>query len=363
MKKLPSLNGLRAISITIVILFHLFRFNIRLDQDTMLRIPLFNGRFGVNVFFVISGFLITSLLLNEEEQAGSISLRNFYSRRVLRIFPAYFFLLFVYFILQSAGYLHIPGMAWLTALTYTKYLSYGEFYISHAWSLSIEENFYLFWPMVFLAGDKVRKDVATYLILIVPLIRLFIYYNPLQWVSEQSIFIRIDSIATGCYIALYRKEILARLDHHWNRCFYGSLFAIFLVPWLSYLCAGTYLRFVFVLFGELTGTIANVAIAIIMLYSVYGPKGGWHKLLNSKAFNYVGILSYSLYLWQQIYIAKKGWWVTHFPQNIILIFLTAMFSYYVIERPFLRLKSRFARKKEKVRRSLTTFPRTQMPQS
>ncbi|HEV3327590.1 MAG TPA: acyltransferase family protein, partial [Puia sp.] len=71
MAKLPSLNGLRAISILIVVVFHLFHFNLELDQDAIYRIPIFNGRFGVNVFFVISGFIITTLLLREEEKAGS----------------------------------------------------------------------------------------------------------------------------------------------------------------------------------------------------------------------------------------------------------------------------------------------------
>lgn len=346
MQKLPSLYGLRAVSITIVILAHLTRFSIPTNQDIMLRIPIFNGQFGVTVFFLISGFLITSLLLQEEEKAGSISLKDFYVRRVLRIFPAYYFLLLVYFILQLLGYLDIPKAAWLTSLTYTKYLNpRAEFYTGHAWSLSIEETFYLFWPLILMQGDRVRKDAAAYLILLIPVVRLYVRFYPVDWINDLSIFTRIDSIAMGCYLALYKEKLLARLSPHWNTFFYGALLMLLLLPWVELMTQGTYMSLLFVLFGGVSGTIASGTIGIILLYSIYGPKNNWYKMLNTKSFNYIGVLSYSLYLWQQLFVLKTKWWVTHFPQNIFCIFLAAAFSYYVIERPFLRLKSKFSEKK------------------
>jgi len=346
MQKLPSLYGLRAVSIVIVILAHITRFSIPTNQDVMLRIPIFNGQFGVTVFFLISGFLITSLLLQEEERAGSISLKDFYIRRVLRIFPAYYFLLLVCFVLQLLGYLSISSAAWITSLTYTKYLNpRAEFYTGHAWSLSIEENFYLFWPFILMLGDKIRKEATVYLIFVVPIVRLYVHFYPVEWINDLSIFTRIDSIAMGCFLALYKKELLAKLKPHWNSFFYGSLILLFLLPWLEYASTNTPLSLFFILFGGVSGTIASGLIAIILLYSVYGPRGNWYRMLNTKAFNYIGVLSYSLYLWQQLFVLKRPWWVTHFPQNIFMIFLTAMFSYYVIERPFLRLKSKFSGKK------------------
>jgi len=323
-------------------MFHLFRFNVVLDQDIVACIPILNGRFGVNIFFVISGFIITTLLLQEEKRAGEISLRNFYIRRTLRIFPAYYFLLFVYFILQLAGYLAISTPAWLTALTYTKYFNYKvEYYTSHAWSLSIEENFYFFWPLIFMMGDKVRKRAAALLIMLPPFIRFYINYHPVYWLSEQSIFIRIDAIALGCFVALYKEAIVAKFKPHWNDLGFYSLMLLFLVPWLDRLVTNTVLELFFVFFGVLTGTIANILIAVLLLYSIYGPKGAWYNILNSNFLNYIGMLSYSLYLWQQFFISKTEWWVTAFPQNICLIFLSSMFSRYVIEQPFLKLKSRF----------------------
>jgi peptidoglycan/LPS O-acetylase OafA/YrhL len=357
MQRLPSLYGLRAVSIGIVILAHLTRFSIPTNQDIMLRIPIFNGQFGVTVFFLISGFLITSLLLQEEEKAGSISLKDFYIRRVLRIFPAYYFLLLVYYILQLMGYLSIPNAAWITSLTYTKYLNpRAEFYTGHAWSLSIEENFYLFWPFILMLGDKVRKEATVWLIFIVPLVRLYVHFYPIDWINDLSIFTRIDSIAMGCYLALCKMELLAKLNQHWNTFFYSALLVLFILPWLEYMTRGTYLNLFFVLFGGVSGTVASGLIAIILLYSVYGPRGNWYKMLNTKALNYIGVLSYSLYLWQQFFMLKTGWWVTHFPQNVLFIFLTAMFSYYTIEKPFLRLKSKFSGRKKMVKVPIHSSP-------
>lgn len=342
MKQLPSLNGLRAVSITIVILEHLLRLNLHFKQEIRL-FPLFNGSFGVNVFFVISGFLITSLLLEEERTAGKISVKNFYIRRVFRIFPAYFFLLIVSAYLQWLGYLRIPLIFWILLITYTRYIRIpGDLYTAHAWSLSVEENFYFLWPAVFRLGGQRRKNTAFFLILIVPLIRIFLFLNPVSWISKDSIFIRIDSIAMGCWVALYKEQLLTWLAPHWNKLFYPALAILLAFPWMNLWAAAFGLNIIFIPFGILDGFIANILIAVIMLYSICGPKGTWYRLLNTKAFNFLGILSYSIYLWQQIFLLPRLWWVTGFPQNLACIFLAALFSYYVIERPFLRLKSKFA---------------------
>jgi peptidoglycan/LPS O-acetylase OafA/YrhL len=348
MERLPSLNGLRAISIAIVISFHLIRFNLDVDPTPFLHFPIFDGQFGVNVFFVISGFLITSLLMKEEEEKGTISLKGFYTRRTLRIFPAYFFLLFVYWSLQLLGYLKIPGSAWLTALTYTKYLNYwNDFYTGHAWSLSIEENFYFFWPFVFMLGSKSRKNLAILLILSVPILRSYLHLNRVDWIKEQSLFLRIDAIATGCFFALYREDILRYLTPRWKRSFYGSIIILFLLPWLrSLFGGGDGLDVIFIPLGVLHGSIANVLIAVLMMYSIFGPRGLWFRMLNSKVFNFVGVISYSLYLWQQLFIGGiDNWWITHLPQNLLGILCCALFSYYIIERPFLKLKATLSAKK------------------
>ncbi len=344
MGKLPSLNGLRALSVFFVILYHLCMFNFGMDQRIFTLFPISNGRFGVNIFFVISGFLITYLLLREEEKAGKISLRNFYTRRVLRIFPAYYFLLFVYFILQNLHLIYISHYAWVTALTYTKYLPNTDYYTGHAWSLSIEETFYIVWPLIFILGRRVRGYCVIFLIVAEPCIRLFSFFHPVSWLYEESVLMRIDSIALGCFVAMYLDKILKALSSHWDDLFLWSVVVLIAWPWISLVAEGTPLYAVFAFLGTLTGTLSNFCIALILLYSVYGPRGWWYRMLNTRVLNYLGVLSYSIYLWQQPFVLKRDWWVTHFPQNLLCIFAAAMFSYYLIERPFLRLKKKFSGK-------------------
>jgi peptidoglycan/LPS O-acetylase OafA/YrhL len=347
LQQLPSLNGLRTLSISIVLISHLILLNFARGSSLFI-IPFLEGQFGVNVFFVISGFLITSLLRTEESTTGTISLKNFYIRRVLRIFPAYYFLLLVYALLQHAGLLHIPPQKWLTTLTYTRYLNVGEYYTDHAWSLSVEENFYLVWPLLFLLAEKGRKYTAIILFSIVPLIRLYLYFHPVPWITFLSPFVRIDSIALGCLIALFKEPLLRKCAGRWNTLLVVSMAVLFAIPCLQRLGRGNMLGIFMVSIGTYYGTLANLVIAFTILYSVYGPRNQWFRLLNTKPMNYIGVLSYSIYLWQEFFVVKTNWWVTHFPQNLFCMALAAVFSRYVIEEPFLKLKTRFAKKSGEV---------------
>ncbi|MDI9319744.1 MAG: acyltransferase [Phycisphaerales bacterium] len=346
--KYPSINGLRAISIILVILHHLsiqehfFSGTENIKWLFPLTSFLQDGHLGVNVFFVISGFLITSLMLHEETRTNTISLKNFYIRRTLRIFPAYYFLLLVYFILQVFHLVNISNASWVTSLTYTKYFNWRlDWLTAHAWSLSIEEHFYLFWPLIFMYARQYRKKTVMGLILTVPLIRVVLFFHPIIWMDELTIFTRIDSIATGCLFALYKDEILMKIQKHWQKVFYASVIIIFSLPILSLLMNKINLGFVFIPLGKTHGTIANFAIGFIMMYSIFGPRNLWFNFLNLKVINYIGILSYSIYLWQQIFISGASHWVTTYPQNLLFIFIIAMSSYHFIEKPFLKLKTKF----------------------
>lgn len=347
-KYYPSLNGLRAISIALVILNH---FSIKANIFSALekyfwlkpiKDLLEDGQLGVTIFFVISGFLITTLMLNEEEKNDSISIKKFYIRRIFRIFPAYYFMLFVYFLLQMIGFVHLSGYSWLTSLTYTKYLNWTIDGITcHAWSLSVEENFYLLWPLVFTAGKKTRKSIAVIITIAIPFVRLYISHYPVSWISELSIFTRLDSITIGCLFAFYKERIINIINNNWNSIFYSSITFLFLIRYLSNISSGFNLNFIINLFGTTHGTIASFLIGIIIFYSVFGPKNYWHSFLNLRLVNFIGLISYSLYLWQQIFTNNTKYWVTLIPYNIFLITIMTLFSYYVIETPFLKMKNRF----------------------
>ncbi len=355
LKRYPSITGLRALSVALVLFHHLdlqndiFRNLERHRMFSPIMDFLRDGQIGVNVFFVISGFLITSLLMKEETTTGTISVRDFYIRRTLRIFPAYYFLLLVYFVLQLVGFLWIDTPAWITAITYTKYFNWQEeWFTSHAWSLSIEEHFYLFWPLVFLAGKKWRTYVAAGLFCIVPFVRTYLHFYPNDYMNENTLFTRIDAIALGCLCAVYKDRIIAWMSPNWKKLFYASVVLLLSFPYAPLLD----LDFIFIPLGMSFGTIANILIAIVMMFSIYGPHGTWYHFLNLKTLNYLGLLSYSLYLWQQLFINRTTHWINQFPQNIILTFLCALFSYYIIEKPFLRIKTRFQDNKTKALKSV-----------
>jgi peptidoglycan/LPS O-acetylase OafA/YrhL len=349
---IPSLNGLRALSITIVLLYHLSATG--LFSTGNLRFPFdipFDGDFGVNVFFVISGFLITTLLMEEEKKYGAISLKNFYIRRVFRIFPAYYLLLLVYFVLQLFSVLHFSTQSWLSSLFYYKYVNHNEdVETAHLWSLSIEEQFYLVWPFVFLFFKKAKAYFAFVIILLVFSCRTIAYYkfsNASMLSDWLFIFQRADALMIGCLFALYREKLTTLLDKCMKWYFLPLLLLlIYLNSWSFHLWIKyhrPHLGFLIVPIGLTTpiGTITNLLIAVALLFSIR-YKNRWFAFLNLPFMNFIGKLSYSLYLWQQLFLmSNKLGILNKFPFNIIGCFGAALLSYYWVERPFFRLREKW----------------------
>lgn len=346
-KKLPSINGLRALSVSMVIIGHLGRIGLfRAAHDNpYLRAGLeFAGdpTLGVGMFFILSGFLITRLLVLEEQAEGTIKLRSFYVRRLLRIVPAYYFLLAVYYLAQRQGYLHIGANAWFTALTFTKYLNWdADWYTAHGWSLSVEEQFYFIWPLAFRAGDKLRRYGCAALLVGVPLLRLYNYYVPTGMLNALTLWMNVDALAMGCLLAFYHQPLVAAFRPRvWRSLAIGAVLMLFGLRYSNRLTdAAPQLNAVWGLLGQRHGTLAFLALSCLLLYSVYVARGPWFRFLNSQGLNFIGSTSYGLYLWQQVFAVRplfSALWV-----NVIGIFACALFSYYVIEKPFLRLKQRF----------------------
>ena len=152
------------------------------------------------------------LMLEEENLNGNVNLKKFYARRVFRIFPALYFLLLTYFLLQLAGVLHFHINSWITSLTYTKYFQIPngtESEMDHLWSLSVEEHFYLLWPFIFRFLKPYRVKVAWLIVLIIPIVRGINYWNGGEsHNAEGTIFDRADALMMGCLLAIYRKKIL-----------------------------------------------------------------------------------------------------------------------------------------------------------
>jgi peptidoglycan/LPS O-acetylase OafA/YrhL len=162
---IPSLDGFRAISILLVIVGH---FCMR-TTNPILRLVSTLGSYGVFIFFVISGFLITTLLLKEQVNTGSISLKGFYIRRALRILPVAYLFVFVVFLLNLIFKMRLPVGAFLRPLFFTEnFSSHSDFTpMGHFWSLSVEEQFYLIFPFIISKNLKAYVRVAVILIVLI----------------------------------------------------------------------------------------------------------------------------------------------------------------------------------------------------
>ena len=342
----PSLGGLRAVAIASVLYAHLgLRNNL--------------GHLGVTLFFVISGFLITLLMLRENERTQTLHLRDFYKRRTLRIVPALSFFLLVVFSLQCARLVYIAPKYWIAALTYTMcYVTMDSLHpeaswdIAHTWSLSVEEHFYLIWPLLFFAcKPKSAYKILLVYLMMVPLLRFVVsqYFGQIIMVNDASLT-EMGSIAVGCAAAYLvfgevAPPVNAALRRFPGRLWIagGALVALEMVLGSDTIKQGNnhFVSDFETVWGD---PLSAVGFALILLGAVYG-KNAASRLLNCRPVVFIGTISYSLYLWQQLFtrfgiFAHRTGVGGHWSVTLCLIFACSLFSYYLIEVPFLRVKNR-----------------------
>jgi peptidoglycan/LPS O-acetylase OafA/YrhL len=345
---IPSLDGLRAISITLVLLAHLDGTR---DFPSLRFLGMDIGQFGVRVFFVISGYLITSILLDELGRKGSISLFHFYFRRTLRLFPASYFLIAVTGALAAAGFIRLWRGDLTFALTYT--MNYHEvrgWPLGHLWSLAVEEQFYLLWPLTLRSLSLPR--CKRLLLITLVLAQLFRITSP--YVGPAFNFLRwSDALGTGCLLAIMRDELGGIPGY--SRLLASRWF--FLTPLAALAANHIPSTKVSWLVGE---TVMNVAIAVSIDWAMRNPHSLTGRLLNQPTISFVGVLSYSLYLWQQPFLNRTSDRLyCAFPLNIVLAFAMALVSFLLIEAPFLRLRMAIERTWRRRSAELREAPRAQ----
>jgi peptidoglycan/LPS O-acetylase OafA/YrhL len=344
---IPSLDGIRAISILMVLYGHLTGTRgFPNGMDSTLGDALGDiAHLGVLVFFVISGFLITSLLMSEREKTGTISLGKFYLRRVLRIFPAFYALVFALLAATWLGWIDLTGGDFAYALTYTvNYYPDHPWQIGHLWSLSIEEQFYLLWPLGLLVLRQRRALVlALFAILAGPVVRAGIrewifHVDPSMPLADMSIFPAMcDYLATGCALALMRPWLLKQ---SWYLRLTGSRWLVLAIPLVLLINRESGYTLVELVFSP----VMNVCIALLIESSTRHTSSLAGRFLNWKPVAALGVLSYSLYLWQQPFLNRHSdAWINAFPQNLAFAFGCALLSYLLIERAFLGLRKRLER--------------------
>lgn len=331
--RIDSLDGLRAASILLVCIGHLAG-TVNFPE---ILLPLHSiGNYGVKVFFVISGFLITLLLIQEKNKTGFINLKHFYIRRTLRLFPAFYFYILCIALAEYFGLITLLPGDLLHATTYTmNYHHERSWWLNHTWSLAVEEQFYLIWPsLICLAGMLRAKKIAIIAILIIPIIRCIMWY---EFDASPSAMTRqfeavADALATGCLLA-YLHQGGIKLPKWCN-----SWLFIF-VPISMIALPSTFYIIDNGLFYTVGQSYINLTSAIIILRYMSVKEGLSFKLLNSPPAIWLGGMSYSLYLWQEPFL--NSWvrdWYASWPINIVLTFLFACFSFYVIEKPIMQRK-------------------------
>lgn len=346
--RIPCLDGLRAFSIALVFLEHISLVVSRGHAGG--HAPLDGvawyfgnvGGVGVDVFFAISGFLITLLLIREYNRANTISLKGFYTRRFLRLMPAAFVFIGTIFALQLAGRLHLTGRNWGHVLTYTaNFDPRPAWQTGHLWSLSIEEQFYFVWPIALLFLGPRRAGIAALVWLIgAPVLRFVLLRLHPHDVGRFDFWtpVRVDCIAAGCLLALLAGDERFRRLTRASRpvaavLVVGAVFLIF----ASYV-AGDLVP----LYGmTVAHSVRAACILAIIWLSINHASSAWGRLLEWRLLVGIGILSYSLYLWQQLFLGpNSGWSPASISLNVGLAVAAALGSYFLVERPFLRIKER-----------------------
>jgi len=349
----PSLDGLRGVAVILVFIFH-----------TMSYVQIFRlGWIGVDLFFVLSGFLITGILYDSKNQAGYY--KNFIVRRALRIFPLYFF-----FILLILWILPTLFPALFTGMTYYQHhQAWYWFYISnwlprgtadntstmlnHLWSLSIEEQFYVCWPffVVFFQGKTLIK-ICLFLIFCAIVIRYTgsPLLGNLKVFEYTSTLARIDSLLIGALISiLYRLNPVILIKSAWPILILSSFLLLLIISREKTLDFARLID---------TFTLWDLFFGAVLIFSI-SQKNNWLKsILNLKFFKFFGKYSYGLYIYHlPVYIIivdsfigfrKLNFRYLPLVATVVCLFITigiALLSYYLIEKPFLRLKKYFEPKK------------------
>tara|TARA_X000000950_G_C13917114_1_gene661563 strand:- start:5115 stop:6179 length:1065 start_codon:yes stop_codon:yes gene_type:complete len=338
----PNLNGLRFFAALSVMIYHFF------GENTL------NGHFGVVLFFVLSGFLITYLLLEEKENKGKISISKFYLRRILRIWPIYFFILILAIVIvnyttglnstqiEAIPYylFFVPNWAFVVGATIK--------YAGILWSVGAEEQFYLTWPWVI---QKVNKKKLVYVFSLIAVIWAIFphlldymnnnYFSNIESVRLVSKFMGrtgFGAMATGAIIAYLAKYYKNSLNYIFSRTFQTFVFIGTLIIW-----GGDFFPHIAIVDGF-------YSILFAILIANFGLNPDVIFSLENRVFNYLGKISFGLYVYHLIAFGAVNKIMqimlidlpneVSFVVGLLITIGFSSLSYHLLEKRFLKIKAR-----------------------
>ena len=356
----PALDGLRAVAVLLVLIFHC-------------GVPGFQGGWiGVDIFFVLSGFLITRILSDEWRTTGDISILRFYLRRTFRLVPALWTMLLLtnaFLVLARAPSAFSHALAADAVASFFYVINWtGAFQVGdrtlygHAWSLSVEEQFYIFWAMIFPPLLRWRGTLGAAQALMIMLVASTLCRLVLAWYGYEST-IKMNRIGAGfeaclfgCMAALYHLQasVRRRLTSIFLKCRYlgsGAL-AILLGSALTEMPVNPYCNIIL----QLT----KYAASAVIIIEVIAMQSLANRVLASPPLVRIGVISYGVYLWHYPLIASAHFFPNFTPQSALgmaafvgaVALVLATLSYHCIERPFLKLKAKIGHPEAGISRSI-----------
>lgn len=342
--RILGLDGLRAIAVMLVILSHAGL----MESDFWIRIggaAVLNAQAGVQIFFVLSGFLITHLLLVEHENTNRVNLLNFYIRRMLRIFPVYYAAIAVSFALSASFLYPIKTGAFLFASGYLmNFASWDnmESTFSHFWSLAVEEHFYFLWPIaIVLAKGKKRVAGAVTLLGIISVV--WWVHSPPDWLFQFSVTHAVNRwtipavlpILVGCLAAILLSSCRLSLRAASALGLTGALVFVSPLFFSMFEDAPVFIK----------GLCSSIAIAAVISYVWINQNAVLVRVLENRVLVYIGTISYGLYVWQGILTGngpyrQLAYWPPDPLIGVVATFVVAILSYHFFERPILRWKAK-----------------------
>jgi peptidoglycan/LPS O-acetylase OafA/YrhL len=330
MQRISGLDGVRALAITFVIGGHILPHT----HAAIVR-WIFGGQDGVGLFFILSGFLVTALLLKEKSETGSIDIPHFYFRRAMRILPPLLAYLLVVLCIGYAIGDPVPGKVTASVVFfYHNMTREGTWMLEHTWSLAVEEQFYLLWPLILVVTLRISWRffvwVSFVLILCTPLVRLGGHLLHLGWMQHKESYLlptRMDALLSGCLLAALmgssRFERAYRKVEGWY--WLAPIFLFVVSPFFSR-------RYLFRYDYPVGYTLNALVGAFFILWLSRNRPSILGRIANWKPIARIGVVSYSIYLWQTL--------GTHYAVGALrialcLIFIAVMtaLSYYLVERP------------------------------